>query len=326
MLFSWGKQMKPYICLAPMAGYTDSAFRQIIKEIAPETIVFSEMVSSDGLKYNSRTNKNLLKFKETERPFIVQLFGKVPENFATAAKMVEEFGADGIDINMGCPAHKVVKSNHGAALIKTPKIAQEIVQATVSSTTLPVSVKTRLGWADDSSLIDFCKGIEKAGANLLTIHGRTYTEGFTGTANWDPIYKLKSELKIPVIGNGDIKSVKDAKEKIQNLDGIIVGRATFGNPWLMQELTQYFYHNHTLKPIAKMTPEEFRQNWLKKNKPLLLKHCQFAIDTKGERIGMNEMRKHLALAVKGLTNATELRKELVLVSKLEEVEKIFEKI
>lgn len=305
-----------------MAGYTDSAFRQIVKELSPETIVFSEMVSSDGLKYNSRTNKNLMKFKESERPFIVQLFGKVPENFAIAAKIVKEIGADGIDINMGCPAHKVVKSNHGAALIKTPQLAQEIVQATVEATNLPVSVKTRLGWQDDSTLIDFCQGIEKAGASLITIHGRTYMQGFTGIANWEPIYQLKNILKIPVLGNGDIKSVEDAKMKSQNLDGIMVGRATFGNPWLMQEITQSFYYNQIFQPSSDLSPEEFRLNWIKKNKPLLLKHCKLAVEMKGERIGMNEMRKHLALAVKGLPNATELRKELVLVTKLSEVEKI----
>lgn len=331
MNFRWEKQEKPYICLAPMAGYTDSAFRQIVKEIAPETVTFSEMVSSDGLRYNSRTNKNLMKYKEIERPFIVQLFGKVPENFAIAAKIVEEMGADGIDINMGCPAAKVIKSNHGAALIKNPKLAQEITQATVEATKLPVSVKTRLGWENDSTLIDFCKGIEKAGAKIITIHGRTYKQAFGGIANWEPIYKLKKELNIPVIGNGDIKSVEDAREKLKNLDGFMIGRATFGNPWLIQELTEYFYHKKSKSPLPSFENEEekkaiFVNNWTKNNKPIILKHCQYAIEMKGERIAMNEMRKHLAMYVKGLPNARELRTKLVLVESLQDIKNILKKV
>lgn len=312
-----------------MAGYSDSAFRQIIKEIAPETITFSEMVSSDGLRYNSKTNQNLMQFKEFERPFIVQLFGKVPENFSIAAKMVEEMGADGIDINMGCPANKVIKSNHGAALIKNPALAQEITQATAEATKLPVSVKTRLGWEDESTLIDFCKGIEKAGAKMMAIHGRTYKQAFRGIANWEPIYKLKKELNIPVIGNGDICSIEDAEEKLQNLDGFMVGRATFGNPWLMQELTEHFYKRVPLEgDIGGVNPqsENFAEYWIKYHKPIILKHCEYAIEMKGERIAMNEMRKHLAMYVKGLPNARELRTELVLVNNLKEVETILAKV
>lgn len=336
MSFSWKSQTHPFLCLAPMAGYTDSAFRQIVKELAPETITFSEMVSSDGLRYNSRTNKNLMNFKSVERPFIVQLFGKIPENFAIAAKMVEAIGADGIDINMGCPAHKVIKSSHGAALIKNPLLAQEIVKATAEATKLPVSVKTRLGWEDSENLIEFCRGIEKAGAQAITIHGRTYRQAFGGTADWEPIYALKKELKIPVIGNGDIKSTEDAEAKLQNLDGIMVGRATFGNPWLMQELTEYFYKNKkkqdfSTPSFSAETSQDSGRNdailyWIKHHKPIILKHCKYAIEMKGARIGLTEMRKHLATYVKGLPNAGELRTKLVLVESLEEVEEILETI
>lgn len=314
-----------------MAGYTDSAFRQIVKEVAPNVVTFSEMVSSDGLRYNSGTNKNLMEYKELERPFIVQLFGKVPENFEIAAKIVEEMGADGIDINMGCPAAKVIKSNHGAALIKNPTLAQEITEATVKATKLPVSVKTRLGWEDDSTLINFCKGIEKAGASIMTIHGRTYKQGFRGEANWNPIYKLKEELNIPVMGNGDIRSPQDAEDKIKNLDGFMVGRAVFGNPWLMQELDEYFYGEGEINPRIKPeddkdNPDTFLKYWIKYQKPIILKHAEYAAENKGERIGMNEMRKHLAMYVKGLPGATELRKKLVLVNSVEDVRKILEEV
>ena len=317
MTFSWKNQRQPYICLAPMAGYTDSAFRQIVKEIAPEVILFSEMVSSDGLKYNSKTNLNLIKRAEIEKPFIVQLFGKKPENFQAAAKIMEENGADGIDINMGCPANKVIKSSHGAALIKSPELAEEIVQATAEATKLPVSVKTRLGWDDDANLVSFCQKMEKAGAKMLTIHGRTYKQGFRGEANWEPIYNLKKVLNIPVIGNGDIKSAKDAQDKLQNLNGIMVGRATFGNPWLMQEICDVLLHNQSIPK----TPENIVSIWIKIHKPLIIKHCEKAVACKGERIAMNEMRKHLAAYVKGLPNASELRSKLVLVKNIKEVKK-----
>ena len=170
---------------------------------------------------------------DIERPFIVQVFGHAPEHFLTAAKVIEQMGADGIDINMGCPAAKVVSSCHGAALIRNPQLAAELLHAAVKAVSIPVSVKTRLGWDTHETLIPFCQALEQAGAQAGAIHGRRYNDKFSGKANWYPIYELKKNVSVPVIGNGDIASAADVVAKIGNLDGVMVGRGTFGNPWVM---------------------------------------------------------------------------------------------
>src|SRR3990167_9122934 len=219
MSFSWKTTPRPIVALAPMAGVTDASYRQLIKRIAPEVIVYTEFLSTDAIHYGARKTMELLSFDAAlERPFIVQVFGKDPEHFLSAAKVIEELGADGIDINMGCPAAKVVSSCHGSALIRNPCLAAELVHATVKAVTIPVSVKTRLGWETADTLIPFCKSLIEAGASALAIHGRRYHDKFSGKANWDPIYELKREVGVPVIGNGDIASGEDAVRMIGNLD------------------------------------------------------------------------------------------------------------
>ena len=239
-----------------MAGVTDASYRRLIKRIAPEVIVYTEFLSTDAIHYGARKTMELLDFDPAlERPFIVQVFGKDPEHFLSAAKVIEELGADGIDINMGCPAAKVVSSCHGSALIRDPRLAAELVHATVKTVSIPVSVKTRLGWETTDTLIPFCKGLIDAGASALAIHGRRYHDKFSGRANWDPIYELKREVRVPVIGNGDIASAEDAVRMIGNLDGVMVGRGTFGNPWVMADIMEalrpvpgtFLPHGATLK-------------------------------------------------------------------------------
>lgn len=316
-LFSWSKYEKPMLLLAPMAGYTDSPFRQIIKELAQKTICVTELISADGVKFGGKKTLEFLKFnKKKERPFIVQLFGKKPEFFSEAAKIVTALGADGIDINMGCPARKVVNSMHGSALLTTPKLAEEIIYATVKATKLPVSVKMRIGFKtyDEKHFLDFIKMLEQTGIQALTIHGRTTAQGFSGKADWKPIYLAKKHLKIPIIGNGDITSLEIALKKLKNLDGIMVGRATFGNPWIMAEIAS------ALKG-EKYTPPSS----LKEKIPLILEHARLAIDTK-DRKGILEMRKHLAAYIKGFKNASKYRGKLVQVESLEDIKKIFEEI
>ena len=221
-----------------MAGVTDCSYRQLIKRIAPEVIVYSEFLSTDAISYGADRVLRELHFDPAlERPFIVQIFGNDQAHFIEAAKIVEQAGADGIDINMGCPAAKVISSCHGASLIQKPELAAELVSATVNAVSIPVSVKTRLGWDTKNSLIPFCRGLVDAGATALAIHGRRYCDKFSGAADWDPIYELKCAIpEVPIIGNGDIKSAEDALTKIGNLDGVMVGRGTFGNPWVMQEI------------------------------------------------------------------------------------------
>ncbi|MBU0458285.1 tRNA-dihydrouridine synthase family protein [Patescibacteria group bacterium] len=230
-----------------MAGVTDAAYRQLIKKLAPEVIVYSEFLSTDAIHYGAKKTMQMIHFDaEIEHPFIVQIFGKDPQHFLSAAKVVEEMGADGIDINMGCPAARVTSSCHGSALMKNPELAAELVAATKEAVKIPVSVKTRLGWDSSENLIPFCKGLIEAGADALAIHGRTYSQKYKGDADWEPIYELKKAVDVPVIGNGDIKNAQDAVDKIGNLDGVMVGRGTFGNPWVMGDVVDAFESHWSL--------------------------------------------------------------------------------
>ncbi|MFH1375210.1 MAG: tRNA dihydrouridine synthase DusB [Patescibacteria group bacterium] len=310
-MFDWKTFARPIIALAPMSGYTDSAFRQLVKSLAPKVVVFSEFVSSDALHYNSKKTRQMLQFSKREQPFIAQIFGKRPPHFAEAAKVVESLGAAGVDLNMGCPARKVVNSDHGSALLKDPQLASEIIAATVKAVKIPVSVKMRLGVNDSQGLLGFAQMVESSGAKLLTIHGRTAKQMYTGEADYEPIYQVKEKLQIPVLGNGDIDSVEKFQEKLGNLDGLMVGRATFGNPWLMREIA------NSVSGKAARTPRS-----LKAKLPVVLKHCQLNIKTKGEERGMLEMRKYLANYVKGEAGAKKLRAQLVRVEKFEDAKEI----
>lgn len=316
MKFSWEKAKKPILALAPMEGYTDSAFRQLIKEYAPGIICFTEFTSADALKYNSKKSIGKIGFEQSERPLIVQLFGKHPDHFVEAIKYVEESGADGIDINMGCPARNVIASQHGSALLKNPELAAEITNSVVQNTKLPVSVKMRIGFAhyDEEYFTNFCLNLEKAGAKSLTIHGRTTKQGYTGLANWDPVYKIKEKLKINVIGNGDVTSPEIALNKLKNLDGVMVGRATFGNPLIMYEIYKAFYPD---SPIIKKLP-----SWIE----IAEKHIRLSVEVKGEKKGMLEMRKHLAAYIKGFEGASKYRAKLVRVETEKEALKILKEI
>ena len=316
MKFSWNKTNKPILALAPMEGYTDSAFRQMVKKYAPNVVCYTEFTSADALKYNSKTSFKKLSFSKTEQPLIVQLFGKKPENFVRAIPCVEASGASGIDINMGCPAKKVIASEHGSALIKNPELAAEIVYQVAKNTKLPVSVKTRIGFKeyDEEKFINFCKNLENAGAKLITVHGRTTKQGYSGKADWNPAYKLKTLLKIPVIGNGDIDSPQSALEHLKNLDGVMVGRATFGNPLLMYHIyNALFPHAKKLKKL----PDWFETAKL---------HIKLSVETKGEQKGMLEMRKHLAAYIKGFPYAAKYRLQLVLVKTEKEALSLLEEI
>jgi nifR3 family TIM-barrel protein len=302
-----------------MAGYTDSAFKQLIKEIAPPVICMTELISSDAMAYNSKKTLAMLKFSESERPNILQLFGKKLEHFATAAKMAEDLGFDGVDINLGCPARKVINSMHGSALIKDPELAARIVETVAKNTRLPVSVKTRLGWSDDSALDDFTRDLENAGAQMITIHGRTAKQVFTGVADWEPIYKIKLKRGVPITGNGDIRSGEDAKKKIRNLDGVMVGRATVTNPWVMSEICAALGLMKQ-KDVTKK-PDNFQD--LKK---FIIKHCRYTVDVHGEKKGMLEMRKYLANYIRDFPDAAKFRAELVRVETLEEAQKILDRL
>lgn len=324
MKFSWDTYSRPFICLAPMAGVTDGSYRQLIKTCAPETIVYTEFLSTDAIHYGAKKTMQELEFdKESEYPFIVQVFGKDPDHFLSAAKVIEEMGADGIDINMGCPAAKVVSSCHGSALLKNAELAKRLVDATKRAVSIPVSVKTRLGWDCIDNLIPFCQGLVEAGADALAIHGRTYEGKFGGDANWDPIYELKENVSVPVIGNGDIRCSQDALDKIKNLDGVMVGRGTFGNPWVMKDIAEAFRlrSGKRIEDNGKMIPTVERLSFEEKI-PFIIEHCKLAVKVKGQKRGILEMRRHLASYVKGIDGASDMRARLVRVESVEEVQRI----
>src|SRR3989344_2269563 len=300
----WKNMQKPIIALAPMDGYTDSAFRRICKEVNPEIVVFTEFTSADGVHYGAEKVLERFRFHKIEQPVIAQIFGKDVESFITSAKYLESLGFSGIDINMGCPSKKVVKSEHGVALRKNHDLAFKLIEAVVKNTKLPVSVKTRLGWDSDGDLIAFGKGAEAAGANLITIHGRTYCEPYGCPANFDPIYELKRNLTIPVIGNGGITSLDDGRKKLGNLDGFMIGQASWGNPWIFAGKAVTF----------------------EEKIPLMKKHAEYLIELKGERVGCMEIRKHLLMYVRGIPSASKYRMRLVQVDSLNTVYSVLDEI
>lgn len=328
MAFSWDTAPRPIVALAPMAGVTDASYRQLIKRVEPRTVLYTEFLSTDALAYGAKKTMEMLAFDPSiERPYIVQVFGHDPEHFLEAAKVIEQMGADGIDINMGCPAAKVVSSCHGAALIQKPELAAELVHATVKAVKIPVSVKTRLGWGTSETLIPFCQKLEQAGAQAFAIHGRTYHEKFTGKANWEPIYELKRNVSVPVIGNGDIASAADALEKIGNLDGVMVGRGTFGNPWVMKDVADALQAVSDQRLAASRSPLPALVSTVstlsfQDKIPFILEHCELAVRIKGEKRGMLEMRRHLSSYVKGFDGASEMRSKLVRVETLKDAEAI----
>lgn len=341
MPFSWSTITRPVVALAPMAGITDASYRQLIKKVAPETIVYTEFLSSDALAYGAERTLKMLEFDPSiERPFIVQIFGASPDKFLEACKVIEQIGADGIDINMGCPAAKIVSSCYGSALIRNPTLAAELVHAATNAVKIPVSVKTRLGWDTIDTLIPFCKGLVDAGAKALSIHGRRYHDKFSGAANWEPIYALKREVSVPVIGNGDIASAADALEKIGNLDGVMVGRGTFGNPWVMKEITDAFaglterdevtgdwkFQNVKTKFQEEDLSPSDRMSVFRERIPFILEHCNLSVKLKGEKRGVLEMRRHLSSYVKGFDGAKELRMRVLQLEQLTDVKLALEAV
>ncbi|MGI6324849.1 MAG: tRNA dihydrouridine synthase DusB [Bacilli bacterium] len=291
------------VCLAPMAGITDSAFRSIVKELGCG-LIYTEMISDKAIMYNNKKTLALLYFTDQERPIVVQIFGNDLESFTYAAKYVyEKVKPDIIDINLGCPVPKVaVRSQAGAALLKNPNRIYELVKAVVESVPCPVTVKMRSGWdAKTINAVEVAKLCEKAGAKAICIHPRTRSQGYSGKADWNIIKAIKESVTIPVIGNGDIKSAEDAKRMLDmtGCDAIMVGRGVLGNPWLIQKIVTYL---ETGNIIAKPILEEKIQ--------MCLEHLKRLIKLKNEKTALLEIRSHAAWYVKGLPGATELRKNI----------------
>lgn len=296
--------------MAPMAGITDSPFRRIVRELGAD-VFFSEMVAAEAVFYKSKKTIELMKFHEEERPYIIQIFGNDLEKMAYSAKYVEEnIKPDGIDINMGCPAKKVVAGGRGSALLKDFDTALEVAKAVRKATKLPLSVKMRLGW-DDFEIHQFVQDLEKIGVDAITIHARTRTQGFKGEPDWKAIGEIKKLVKIPVIGNGNVKNAQNSKDilKISKCDGVMVGRGALGNPWLFKSMKE----QKDYRPSYEETVE------------IALKHTELNAKEFGEQKGVMEMRKHYGWYFKNFDGAKELRKELVRAETVKEVKKILSK-
>ena len=300
------KLSKPIYALAPMAGVADSAFRQMCKKFGAD-IVYSEMISATAIAYNSKKTLELMKFSKMERPYVIQLFGSKPEHFAIAAKFItKKVKPDGIDINFGCPVKKVAKQGAGAILMNNLKLSREIIEAVIKNTNLPVSIKIRAKVGETDTL-KFLRAVKDLDIKAVMIHGRTAAQGNAGEVNWKIIRQARKLVRGILLANGGVKDKKSAGELLKKTgaDGIGIGQAALGRPWIFQEVKSQ-------KLKVKSKEEIFK---------IMLKHARLAEKLKG-KTGIIEMRKHLCWYVSGLANASELRKELIKVKSLKEIKQV----
>lgn len=309
---------QPILALAPMAGITDSAFRQLVKNFGAD-VVYTEMVSADGLFYNSQKTLELLKFKQQERPIIAQLFGKRPECFAEAVKIVEKLGYDGIDINFGCPAKKVVGHGGGISLLKDLDLCYEIVKAACDNTKISVSVKTRtsinINKNKKVTAIDFIKKIKDLPVAALMLHGRSYEEGFSGPIDFNMLKKARDIFSGVFLANGGITKSEDAKIILDQTgaDGIALARSLYGRPWLFQEIREY------------LDNEKYQSFGLPRIKKIAIRHAKLLFEAKGQQ-GILEMRKHLCFYFRGFYGASDVRQKLVRVEKVDDIRQAIKSI
>ncbi len=300
--------------LAPMAGVTDFAFRAICTELGA-ALTTTEMVSAKALCYGDKKTRSLLYNLPGCRPFAAQIFGHEPEFMAEAAPMAIEYsGADILDINMGCPVGKIVKSGDGSALMRDPELAGKIVQAVVAAVNVPVTVKFRKGFDGGSvNAVEFAKVIEQAGASAIAVHGRTRAQMYSGRADWDIIRDVKREVSIPVIANGDIFSAHDAEHILRytGCELAMIGRGIFGDPWLFAEANAYIAGGEI--PEKPPLPERIE---------LALRHTKMYAEQFGERLACLEARHQIPWYLKGVAHAGYYKQQLVRVESLDELEKI----
>lgn len=307
-------ELENNIILAPMAGITDLPFRVICEKYNPG-LVCTEMVSAKGIYYNDEKTRLLLNTENEKRPISMQLFGSDIESMKVATRYLNNM-ADIIDINMGCPAPKVVKNGDGSKLLLDLELAGKIVSEVVKEAKHPVTVKFRKGWDDNNIVaVEAAKIFEEAGASAITIHGRTRTQYYSGTSDLDIIKSVKEAVKIPVIGNGDIKDGESALKMFEytGVDGIMIGRASMGNPFIFKEIMDYLKENKVIEISAKEKLE------------IMLEHIDLAVKIKGENIGIKEMRKHLSAYIKGMPKSAEAREKINKIDNKEELEQFLKK-
>lgn len=302
------------VCVAPMAGVTDLAYRLICEEMGAG-LVTTEMVSAKAILYHNRGNETILKTEPTEHPIAVQLFGADPMIMASMAERIAE-PFDIVDVNMGCPVPKVVGNHEGSALMKDPKTAFQILEMMSRVLKKPVTVKFRKGFDDAHvNAVEFAKMAEQAGVAAITLHGRTRAQMYSGRADWDIIRQVKEAVRIPVIGNGDIFTPEDAKRMMDETgcDGVAIARGAKGNPWLIQRTIAYLTRGELLPP-----PDT------EEKKRVIRRHAELMMRYKGEHMAMLEMRKHLAWYTAGMPGSAKLRGSMNNISSLQELEALVE--
>ncbi|NEP86995.1 MAG: tRNA dihydrouridine synthase DusB [Okeania sp. SIO2C2] len=313
-------EVKSRVLQSPLSGVTDLVFRRLVRRHAPESMMYTEMVNATGLHYVKELPQ-IMEVDNNERPISIQLFDCRPDFLAEAAEMAVKEGADTVDINMGCPVNKITKNGGGSSLLRQPELAGEIVSKVVKAVPVPVTVKTRIGWSNkEINILEFAKRMEDAGAQMLTLHGRTRAQGYNGPARWEWITKVKEILSIPVIANGDIFSVDAAIRCLEETgaDGVMCSRGTLGYPFLVGEI-DYFLKNGAEK-VAPTAVEKLE---------CAKEHLQALWEYKGDR-GIRQARKHMTWYAKGFPGAGELRGQLAKVETVEQgcdlIDKVIENL
>ena len=305
-------EIKNQVVLAPMAGISNTSYRTIIKEMGAG-LIYAEMVSDKAIMFDNDRTIELLKMRESERPIAQQIFGSDEDSFVIAAKkIVELMHPDILDINMGCPVPKIaLKSQAGASLLKDPDKIEKIVRSVVNAVDIPVTVKIRSGWDSNTiNCVEVAKRIENAGASAITLHARTRAQGYSGSADWSLIKKVKEAVSIPVIGNGDIKTCYDAKKMLEETgcDAVMIGRGVLGNPWLIKECVDYLEDGTLPQRVS-----------AKEKMQMLKRHFELLCKDKGEKLALLEIRTHALWYIKGLPGSASIKNQICQTKNLTEL-------